>query len=254
MVGILVLRVARSLVPLAVLWIGKLIVDEVVHAIGVAGTAAPVDWARLAELVGDRARDRAGRAKALARLSALLESLLGDLFANRTSVELMRHAATLDLEQFEDAGALRQARAGPAADGGPDRALHPAAADGAGRDHAGHAGRRARGLRPLAARPAGDRGAALASGRDPLRLARLLAALLLDPGAAAARLSPLHRRQRRLRQGAQALRAVGLPGGPLRPADRRSSTRPTSGSPSAGAWSRHSSPRWARSATTPRTR
>ena len=34
--GILVLRVARSLVPLAVLWIGKLIVDEVVRAIGVA--------------------------------------------------------------------------------------------------------------------------------------------------------------------------------------------------------------------------
>ncbi len=42
-------------------------------------------------------------AKRCRRLSALLESLLGDLFANRTSVELMRHAATLDLEQFEDA-------------------------------------------------------------------------------------------------------------------------------------------------------
>jgi ATP-binding cassette subfamily B protein len=39
----------------------------------------------------------------LSRLSALLESLLGDLYANRTSVELMRHAATLDLEQFENA-------------------------------------------------------------------------------------------------------------------------------------------------------
>ena len=39
----------------------------------------------------------------LARVSALLESLLGDLFANQTSVELMRHAATLDLEQFENA-------------------------------------------------------------------------------------------------------------------------------------------------------
>src|SRR3989475_2997644 len=38
----------------------------------------------------------------LARLSSLLESLLGDLFANRLSVRLMRHAATLDLAQFED--------------------------------------------------------------------------------------------------------------------------------------------------------
>ena len=36
-------------------------------------------------------------------MSALLESLLGDLFANRTSVQLMQHAATLDLEQFENA-------------------------------------------------------------------------------------------------------------------------------------------------------
>ena len=41
--------------------------------------------------------------EALSRASALYESLLGDLFANRTSVDLMRHAAALDLEQFEDA-------------------------------------------------------------------------------------------------------------------------------------------------------
>jgi ATP-binding cassette subfamily B protein len=38
----------------------------------------------------------------LARLSALLEGLLGDLVANRTSVELMAHAASLDLAQLED--------------------------------------------------------------------------------------------------------------------------------------------------------
>jgi ATP-binding cassette subfamily B protein len=101
-VGILVLRVVRSLVPLAVLWIGKLIVDEVVLAMGVAGRGAAVDWARLGELVVvELAIALAG--EGLARVSAQLESLLGDLFANQTSVELMRHAATLDLEQFEDA-------------------------------------------------------------------------------------------------------------------------------------------------------
>jgi ATP-binding cassette subfamily B protein len=100
--GILALRVARSLVPLAVLWIGKLIVDEVVRAIGAAGTGAGVDWTRLVELLAlELAIALVG--EGLARLSALLESLLGDLFANRTSVELMRHAATLDLEQFENA-------------------------------------------------------------------------------------------------------------------------------------------------------
>ena len=101
MVGIVLLRVARAAVPLAVLWIGKLIVDGVIAAAarrmrhGRGWARWPSSWsAELAiALVGE----------GLSRLSALLESLLGDLFANRTSVELMRHAATLDLEQFEDA-------------------------------------------------------------------------------------------------------------------------------------------------------
>src|SRR5918997_3668856 len=101
-VGILLLRVARSAVPLAVLWVGKLIVDEVVHAVDVVGAGGPVPWSRLALLLGiELAIALVG--EALSRVSALLESLLGDLFANRTSVMLMRHAATLDLEQFEDA-------------------------------------------------------------------------------------------------------------------------------------------------------
>ena len=101
-VGILALRVARALIPLAVLWVGKLIVDEVVHAVGVTGGGGPAPWARLGELLAlELGIALAG--EGLTRLSALLESLLGDLFANRTSVELMRHAATLDLEQFEDA-------------------------------------------------------------------------------------------------------------------------------------------------------
>ncbi len=101
-VGILLLRVARSAVPLAVLWIGKLIVDEVVRSINTANSGGTVDWSRLAMLVGiELAIALVG--EGLSRLSSLLESLLGDLFANRTSVQLMQHAATLDLEQFEDA-------------------------------------------------------------------------------------------------------------------------------------------------------
>src|SRR5439155_17108945 len=38
----------------------------------------------------------------LARASNLVEGSLGDLFTNRISIRLMRHAATLDLHQFED--------------------------------------------------------------------------------------------------------------------------------------------------------
>jgi len=101
-VGILVLRVARSAVPLAVLWIGKLIVDAVVHGIALHGRGEPIPWSRLALLIGIEL-SIALVGEVLSRISALLESLLGDLFANQTSVELMRHAATLDLEQFENA-------------------------------------------------------------------------------------------------------------------------------------------------------
>jgi ATP-binding cassette subfamily B protein len=38
----------------------------------------------------------------LNRATTLLDSMLGDLFANRSSILLMEHAATLDLAQFED--------------------------------------------------------------------------------------------------------------------------------------------------------
>jgi ATP-binding cassette, subfamily B, bacterial len=95
---ILVLRVMRALVPLAVLWLGKLIVDEVVASV----TSGDASWERLGLLLGAELLV-AVLGEALSRGSALYESLLGDLFANRTSIELMRHAAALDLEQFEDA-------------------------------------------------------------------------------------------------------------------------------------------------------
>src|SRR5688572_8267662 len=50
-VGILLLRVQRALVPLAVLWVGKLIVDEVVRAAALAGTGGELPWLRLGELL-----------------------------------------------------------------------------------------------------------------------------------------------------------------------------------------------------------
>src|SRR5688572_32115048 len=50
-VGILGLRMARAGIPLAVLWVGKLIVDEVVHAVGMAGSGGTAPWFRLAELL-----------------------------------------------------------------------------------------------------------------------------------------------------------------------------------------------------------
>ncbi|MGH7568604.1 MAG: ABC transporter ATP-binding protein [Gemmatimonadales bacterium] len=101
-IAILALRAARAGVPLAVLWVGKLIIDGVIAAVGTVQAGRPVDWWYLAGLVGLELAIAVG-GEGLARASALLESLLGDLFANRISVRLMQHAATLDLSQFEDA-------------------------------------------------------------------------------------------------------------------------------------------------------
>ena len=100
--AILALRLVRSLIPVAVLWVGKLIIDAVIASIAAAQTGRTPDWPHLAALVGIEL-GIAVVGEGLARLSSLLESLLGDLFGNRLSVRLMEHAATLDLAQFEDA-------------------------------------------------------------------------------------------------------------------------------------------------------
>jgi len=91
-----VLRVARSFVPVASLWIGKLIIDRVVALRTTHGSATPLWHLVAAEIAIVFGGDLLGRA------SALVESLLGDLFSIHTSIRLMEHAATLDLAQFED--------------------------------------------------------------------------------------------------------------------------------------------------------
>ena len=95
--SIALLRLLRSIVPLATLWVGKLIIDTVVAAREAPG----MDLGRLFRLLAMEIAIVAA-AELLARASALIESLLGDLFSNAVSVRLMSHAATLDLAQFED--------------------------------------------------------------------------------------------------------------------------------------------------------
>ena len=95
--AMIVLRLARAFVPIATLWAAKLIIDQVVLLSRTPGAPHAGLW----RVVGlELAIVVAG--EMLARASALVESLLGDLFSNHISVRLMRHAATLDLAQFED--------------------------------------------------------------------------------------------------------------------------------------------------------
>jgi ATP-binding cassette, subfamily B, bacterial len=95
-VGIIIIRFVRAFVPVASLWVGKLIIDRVVAMAGSGADAGPL-WKLVALEIGIVVVG-----ELLARASALMESLLGDLFTNVASVRLMRHAATLDLYQFEN--------------------------------------------------------------------------------------------------------------------------------------------------------
>jgi ATP-binding cassette, subfamily B, bacterial len=103
-----VLRLARALLPVATLYVGKLIIDEVVTL----AQTLPIDedlrqWftsGLLARISGLLALEfgLAILSDFLGRAVSLLDSLLSEKFSNETSLRLMEHAATLDLEDFED--------------------------------------------------------------------------------------------------------------------------------------------------------
>ncbi|WP_419788531.1 hypothetical protein [Mucilaginibacter sp. SP1R1] len=92
-----ILRIARSATPLGLLYVGKLIIDQVVTI----SHSQVKDMTYLWQLVGLEFA-LALLTDALSRAITLMDSLLGDLFSNHTSVKIMQHAATLDLDQFED--------------------------------------------------------------------------------------------------------------------------------------------------------
>src|SRR5438093_6912817 len=77
-VAILALRAVRSFIPLAVLWIGKLIIDGVIAAMQGRAAGAVVDWWALGSLVALELGIAVGGER-LARLSSRFESLLGCL-------------------------------------------------------------------------------------------------------------------------------------------------------------------------------
>src|SRR5881628_565880 len=79
--AMIVLRLLRAFVPVASLWAAKLIIDAVVTLARTPGASLTPLW----RVVGlELAIVVVG--EALARASALVESLLGDLFSNHISV------------------------------------------------------------------------------------------------------------------------------------------------------------------------
>lgn len=95
--GTVSLRLLASFVPLATLYITKLIMDLVVAAIATGAKPTGELWLLVgAELVLAILGD------ALLRGINLCDSLLGDQFTNHVSVRMMEHANRLDLVAFED--------------------------------------------------------------------------------------------------------------------------------------------------------
>jgi ATP-binding cassette subfamily B protein len=91
------LRLLRALMPLAALWVPKLILDAVVARISQGTGSLTHIWKLVAlELGLALLNDILGRA------NTLCDSLLGDRFTNRISIRLMQHATQLDLASFED--------------------------------------------------------------------------------------------------------------------------------------------------------
>jgi ATP-binding cassette subfamily B protein len=93
-----VLRLLNALLPIGLLWVAKEIIDQVI---------------RLASLVGERELEQLyfliGLELILAlisdlsgRLIGLTDGLLGDLYANASSIELIQKTARVELEYLED--------------------------------------------------------------------------------------------------------------------------------------------------------
>ena len=103
------IRLIRAFMPIVTLYIGKLIIDEAIRIVGLGmaftdlgqawetGALDHLLWLLALEFALAILSDLLGR------MVSYADSLLSELFTNATSIRLMEHAATLDLEDFEDA-------------------------------------------------------------------------------------------------------------------------------------------------------
>jgi ATP-binding cassette subfamily B protein len=108
-VASLLLRSARALLPVITLYVGKLIIDDVVMLVQMPDKPGTLpEWiaSGLLNWLGFLLVAEFGLAviaDILGRVVSLIDSLLSERVSNASSVRLMQHAAKLDLEDFEDA-------------------------------------------------------------------------------------------------------------------------------------------------------
>src|ERR1700736_5551774 len=93
----LALRLVTALLPVAGLWVGKLIIDLVVAAVKHPGPVPQrIWWLLAAEFV------IAGAGGVLGGAIDYCDARLADLFTREISLRIMTHASSLDLASFED--------------------------------------------------------------------------------------------------------------------------------------------------------
>ena len=93
----LVSRLFSSILPVVLLWITKLIIDRIVHAVSTHQPVSPGFW----WLVGAEF-SLAVLNSILIRATDYSDSLLADKYTRYVSIRVMNHAASLDLQAYED--------------------------------------------------------------------------------------------------------------------------------------------------------
>jgi ABC-type multidrug transport system fused ATPase/permease subunit len=211
------LRVVRALLPVATLYVGKLIIDEVVLLAQV-----PPAGDNLPQWIASGLLDRIGWLLALefglailsdilGRTVSLLDSLLSEKFSNETSLRLMQHAATLDLEDFEDSELQDRLERARRQAGGRSSLIGQLYRPGTGCGHRRELCRRAARVRALAHRAPRDCSRAGIHRRGALQRTELFAQLCPHVRAPRARLRSADGRQHRNGQGSKDLRAQRFP-------------------------------------------
>jgi ATP-binding cassette subfamily B protein len=93
----LVFRLITSLIPIVALWITKLIIDGIVHAVATDQPVPRSFWWLVAAEFGV-----AIFGGLITRTIDYLDALLADKYTRHVSIEVMKHAAGLDLIAYED--------------------------------------------------------------------------------------------------------------------------------------------------------
>lgn len=90
-------RLINAITPVAILWVGKLIIDEIIHQVSLTDKDLSMLWRYVAiEFALVILSDLLGR------FINLTDSLLGDLYSNKSSEKIIRKSSELSITQLED--------------------------------------------------------------------------------------------------------------------------------------------------------